>query len=317
MCRGDYGSVCRTGSHIILGTPRRGPRPGTEPERAMRGRVARCHPDGPARPASLEQADERPDEAYEHEDDQRRRRQDEHDAPGLPAHPRPPTGPPSWYPDRRRADLREAGIGRGRAPGGRGLIRRSQQAVRPAPDGDISSFGVVLAIALSGTVFGVAPSFLGLPPASVASDLLISVALALLFWAVVGFAVEIGEFGRAFEQEGWEDLLVTAALTIPPAVPFALAGVLDAAGWIEASLKSLALALCLPLALGVAATVDSFFIKPRLRPAPSRAERRAQGAQQTRPAPGAVVGGIAALVAWVLSNLANLLVVLDQLFSGG
>lgn len=213
--------------------------------------------------------------------------------------------------------MREAGVGRGSEPRGRGLIRTSQQAVRPAPDGGISSFGVVLAIALSGTVFGAAPSLLGLPPASVPSDLLISVALALLFWAVVDFAVEIGEFGRAFEQEGWENLLITAVLAIPPAIPFALAVVLEAAGWLESALKALGLALCLPLALVVAATVDSFFIKPRLRPAPSRTERRAAAAQQTRSAPGAVVGGIAALVAWVLSNLANLLVVTDQLFSGG
>lgn len=176
---------------------------------------------------------------------------------------------------------------------------------------------MVLAIALAGTVFAFAPSYLHLPPASVSSDLLISVALALLFWAIVGFASEIGEFGRAFEQEGWDNLLITAVLAILPALPFALVVAIDAPGWLESVLRILALALCLPLALGVAATLDSFFIKPRLRPAPSRSERRSGGASQSRSAPGAVIGGIAALVAWALSNLANLLVVLDQLFSNG
>lgn len=171
-------------------------------------------------------------------------------------------------------------------------------------------------MALAGAVFAVAPSFLGIDSASLLSDFLISVALALLFWAVVGFASELGEFSRAFEQEGWENLLITTVLAILPAIPFALMVILQATGWLEAVLKVLALALCLPLTLGVAATLDSFFIKPRLRPAPSRSERRSGNAPQSRSTPGAIIGGVAALVAWILANLANLLVVLDQLFSG-
>jgi hypothetical protein len=171
-------------------------------------------------------------------------------------------------------------------------------------------------MALAGAVFAVAPSFLGVPSASLLSDFLISVALALLLWAVVGFASELGEFRRAFDQEGWENLLITTVLAVLPAIPFALTVILQAPGWLESALKVLGLTLCLPLALGVAATLDSFFIKPRLRPGPSRSKRRSGSAPQSRSTPGAIIGGIAALVAWILANVANLLVVLDQLFSG-
>lgn len=187
--------------------------------------------------------------------------------------------------------------------------------VTPSPDNDISSFGIVLAIAFIGAVFAFSPTFLELSSASIGSDLLISVALALLLWAVVGFFSEIEEYGDIFQNEGWSNLLITAMLTLPPAIPFALVVVLDSAWWLETSLKVATLLLCLPLALSAAATVDSFFIKPRLRLSKSRSERRGDRTQRKQPT-SAIVGGMAAVITWVLSNMVNLLVVLDQLFSG-
>lgn len=177
----------------------------------------------------------------------------------------------------------------------------------------MSGFGVVLAIALSGSVFAFAPTFLRLAPASYASDGLLSVALALLVLACLGLVTELIDHSSVFQEEAWTDLGVTAVLTLPPAVPFAIAIALELPAWAELLVKSIALLFCLPLALGIGATLDSFFIKPRLGPPPSRAERRSAGTTQATQASG-IPGAIVALITWTLANLANLLTVTQQLF---
>lgn len=201
-----------------------------------------------------------------------------------------------------------------RQPRGRNLIRRPAQTVKPSGDSDLSIFAITLAFALGGAVFAFSPLLLNLAPASTASDALLSVALALLLWAILSVIDELGKIGGIFRHEGWADLFTTLVLALPPAVLFGLALVLEIPPWIETTVIATALLLCLPVCLGLGATLDAFFIRPRLRPAPTKMERRALEA--ARPPIMGVLGAVAALITWCLSNVASFLTIVEQLFPG-
>lgn len=84
---------------------------------------------------------------------------------------------------------------------GRDLIRKSAQAVEPAADGDLSGFAIVLTFALSSLVFAFSPSYLNLARSSVASDSLLSIALALLLWAIVGLLTRSKRLAKCFSMK--------------------------------------------------------------------------------------------------------------------
>lgn len=195
------------------------------------------------------------------------------------------------------------------------LIRQPEQHGEVVQNDELSTFGVVLAIALCGVVFAFAPLALTLPSASIGSDFLLSCALSLMLWAIGIFVSELSELRRFFQHEGWSDLFVTLALALLPSVPFSLFLALDFPSWTERALTGATLLLCLPVCLGVGATVDAFFIRPHLRPKPSRAERRGSSSPQA-PSVGGMLLAFAALITWGLSNMASFLTILDQLFPG-
>lgn len=199
-------------------------------------------------------------------------------------------------------------------PRGRDLIRKSTKVVSPPDDSDLTVFAVALAFALGGLVFAFSPLLLNLEPASLASDFLLSAALALLLWAVLSVITEFGKFSDIFQHEGWIDLFTTLLLALPPMILFGLLFIFETPSWVELALTATALALCLPVCLGVGATLDAFLIRPHLRPRPSRAERRT-GTPQTPSAVG-ILGAIAAFVTWSLSNVASFLTIVEQLLSG-
>lgn len=196
------------------------------------------------------------------------------------------------------------------------LIRQAEQPVEFVQNDELSTFGVVLAMALCGVVFAFSPLALALPNASFGSDFLLSCALSLMLWAIGIFVSELNELRRFFQHEGWSDLFATLALTLLPSIPFSLFLALSLPSWAERALIGTTLLLCLPVCLGVGATVDAFFIRPHLRPKPSRAERRGSPSSQA-PSVGGMLLAFAALITWGLSNMASFLTILDQLFPGG
>jgi hypothetical protein len=204
---------------------------------------------------------------------------------------------------------------RGRS-GSDNFIRNARQNagfVYNLGSGDISDLGVVLAMTLIGVIVALSPGYFGLPPASVPSDLVLSLAGSLWLWSTVGLFVylsEIRKFVSGFNEEGWENLLIAVVFLAPAAALYGGAQILELSAWIELACKLLSVVLAILSALFVAATLDSFFIKPRLRnlvhPKPkSRATR------------GSQLGGVATATAWLLTNIANLLVILDQLVPKG
>lgn len=185
--------------------------------------------------------------------------------------------------------------------------------MQPSEGSDLTTFAVVLALALSGAVFAFSPRLLNLAPASIASDFLIAMALALLLWAVLGALDEVKTFGGVFQYEGWLDLVATLLLALPPVLLFGLAYVLALPSWAEMGIAGAGLLLCLPVCLGIGATLDAFLIRPRLRSGPPKAARK-----NATPRPGAMglVGAVAALITFIVSNVANALTIVEQLFSG-
>lgn len=202
-----------------------------------------------------------------------------------------------------------------RQPRGRDLIRRPAQTVTPSADSELTIFAITLAFALGGVVFAFSPLLLNLAPASLASDALLSTALALLLWAILSVIGEFGKFGGIFRHEGWTDLFTTLVLALPSTVLLGLVFVLEVSPWIEMALTATALLLCLPVCLGIGATLDAFLIRPRLSPDLSKAKRRAPGAARP-PSTIGILGAIATLITWCLSNVASFLTIVEQLFPG-
>jgi hypothetical protein len=164
-----------------------------------------------------------------------------------------------------------------------------------------------------GLAIALTPSILGLPPASFWSDLCLAVAGSLLIWSLLGLWVEFDEIKKyrsGIEQEGWENLLIAAVLLAPAAVFFAGVRILEAPAWIEVALLAVTVPLFLLGMMFVAAALDSLFIKPRLKKlkpggGPSKAERNS------------LLGGVATAAAWMLSNAASLLAILERLSATG
>jgi hypothetical protein len=204
---------------------------------------------------------------------------------------------------------------RGRS-GNDNFIRNAQQNaefVYNLGRGDISDLGVVLFLTLIGVVVALSPGYLGLPPASIPSDLVLSLAGSLWIWSTVGLFVYLGEirkFISGFNEEGWENLLIAVVFLAPAAALYGGVQILELPAWIELVCKLISIVLAVLGAMFVAATLDSFFIKPRLR-------NLVQPKPKGRAGRGSQLGGVATAIAWVLSNIANLLVILDQLVPKG
>lgn len=205
-------------------------------------------------------------------------------------------------------------MGRRRGSQGRNFIRNARQKTASVYDvgqGDISGPGVVLLLTLIGVVIAFSPSYLGLAPASILSDALMALASSLWIWSTVGLLVEFGKLKELFsgpDQEGWEYLLIAVVFLAPTAALQGGVAVLELPLWIEVACKLLSLILAVPGAMFVAGTLDSFFIKPRLRnlgkpskPGRSKAEQRS------------LLGSTATAIAWVLSNTSAMLLILERL----
>ncbi len=167
-------------------------------------------------------------------------------------------------------------------------------------------------MALIGTVFALSPGYVGLPWASVPFDLVLSLAISFWFWSLMGFIVELGEirkFVSGINEQGWENLLYSSVFLVPAGVLFAVARFFEFPVWVELPAKLASVALCLPGALMLAASLDFFFVQPRLKNL-TRPKRKSQGERYS------ALGSVATAITWMLANAANLLVILDQLFPG-
>ncbi len=206
---------------------------------------------------------------------------------------------------------------RRRQPKGRELIRGATKGVYEPQGSSLSGFAVVLAIALGGVIFAIAPRSLGLAPASIASDLLLSFAISLWFFGLVGLLIEVGELKAllVINQAGWRNFSITAILAAPIVAIYLGLRIFELPTLLETIFTGIALVLCFPVALGIAASLDEFYIKPRLGRIRSRAakRRREQGSEQDRS--DEILGSIVAVATWLLATVANLIAILDQLLS--
>lgn len=166
-------------------------------------------------------------------------------------------------------------------------------------------------LTLIGVVIALAPAYLRLAPASLLSDLLLSFAGSFWIWSFIGFIVEFGElkkFLSGLDEEGWENFFIAVVFLAPVAGLFGGIAVLELPWWVEIACKLVSLALALVGALFVAATLDSFFIKPRLKDLANTRQVRRSKAER-----GSLLGGIATAIAWVLSNTSALLLIIERL----
>jgi hypothetical protein len=175
-----------------------------------------------------------------------------------------------------------------------------------------------LAMALVGIVIALAPGYVGLAWASVPFDLVLSLAISFWFWSFMGFVVELSELRRfvsGINEQGWENLLYSFFFLVPASACYAAVRMFEFPNWVELLSKLAAIALCLPGALMFAASLDFFFVQPRLRRlTESRADRRSRRVGQDDI--HSALGSVATAVTWMLANAANFLVILDQLFPG-
>lgn len=83
------------------------------------------------------------------------------------------------------------------------------------PGDNISGIGVVLAMALVGVVIAASPSYLGFEWASIGFDAVLSLAISLWFWSMMGLLVELGEIKKFMSVEGLDISSVTRLDTRP------------------------------------------------------------------------------------------------------
>lgn len=200
-----------------------------------------------------------------------------------------------------------------RQPRGKQLIRGAQEGETIyAANGEISGIGVALALALVGLVIALSTGLFELSAGSVLSDAVLSFAIAFWFWGLSGLILEFGEikkFAAGFNQEGWENLLISAVFVVPAVALLVGVWFFELPIWIDLPFKFVTVALGLVGTLCVAATVDAFFIKPRIN-GQLKGQRTGNNAAKDR----AVLGSIGAFITWLLANVVNLLVIVDRLF---
>ena len=164
---------------------------------------------------------------------------------------------------------------------------------------------------MTGLAIALTPIILALRPASFGSDLCLALAGSLLIWSMLGLWVffdEIKKYRSGIEQEGWDDLIIAAALLAPAGVLFVGAQVLGAPAWIEVPLRVAAVPLFILGFMFVASALDSLFIKPRIK----RLGKKHQGGQ-SKAERNSLLGGVATATTWGLTNAASLLAILERL----
>jgi len=174
----------------------------------------------------------------------------------------------------------------------------------------LTGLGVVVMRGMTGLAVALTPGILAFPPASLASDLCLALAGALLIWSVLGLLVELDEikkYGSGIEQEGWGDLIIAAALLAPAGAFFAGVQILAAPAWIEVPLRVVAVPLFILGLMFVASALDSLFIKPRLKRLGKGPKSQSKGERNS------LLGGVATAITWGLTNAASLLAILERL----
>ncbi len=187
--------------------------------------------------------------------------------------------------------------------------REKAQFVQKLRDSGLSGLGVAFILACMGLFIILMPAFFELASSSILSDLIISLAISLLIWSLVGTAFEVGDiksFLSVASTEGWLALLLASLLLAPTAVLFFGVTFLEMPIWVSLVLKLLILILGLIGVVSLAGALDLLFIKPKLIQVTQSSNKRA-----TQPLP---VGTIVSAAIWMISNATTLLAVVQRLF---
>lgn len=161
-----------------------------------------------------------------------------------------------------------------------------------------------------GLTFALTPIILALRPTSFWSDFFLALAGSLLIWSMLGLWIEFDEIKKyrsGIEQEGWDDLIIAAALLAPAGAIFGGVQVLGAPAWVEIPLRVATVPLFILGLMFVASALDSLFIKPRLKGLGKKQ------VSQSKAERNSLIGGVATATTWGLTNTASLLAILEQL----
>jgi hypothetical protein len=172
----------------------------------------------------------------------------------------------------------------------------------------LTGIAVGLALTFAAMVFAFAPRYLQLDTSSVWTVFWIAGAVILGLIGIAGLSYEIYLLKGFVKlaQDAWisASIAVFSALLALSVHLIAVVG-LSLTGWLGATAKLIVIAICLLLALALAATIDDFFIKPRLGKKPTRAQRQQRNQ---------IIGSIGAVILWVLTVISTVLTLLDRFF---
>jgi hypothetical protein len=200
-------------------------------------------------------------------------------------------------------------MSRRRQPRGPELIRnRATQTYTVARNTDLTGIAVALFLAFAALIFAIAPRYFELAPTSVWAFLCFGGAVILWAIGLAGLVYELYLIQGSFAQT--DDAWVSASIALffgllLIAVHLVAVVALGVTGWIEVVAKLIVIALGFLLALALAATIDDFFIKPRLGRQIPKAKRDARNQ---------LIGNIAAAVLWILTVVSTALSLLDRFF---
>lgn len=192
--------------------------------------------------------------------------------------------------------------------GGRERIRNRATAEYTFINTPITGIAVGLFFAFAAMISAFAPRYLQLDNSSVWAILWLVVAIGLGLIGIAGLLYEIYLLKGSFEfaSDAWvsASIAVFSALLALSVHLIAVVG-LDLTGWLGAGAKLIVIAISFLFALALAATVDDFFIKPRLGKTTTRAHRQQRNQ---------FIGNVGAVIIWLLTVISTVLTLLDRFF---
>lgn len=201
-------------------------------------------------------------------------------------------------------------MNRRRAPKGPELIRNRATQTYTVASTPLTGIAVALFLAFAALICAFAPRYFELTSASIGTVLWLAAAVILGVIGVGGLVYEIRLIRGSLIQN--TDAWVSAAIAVffafvVVAVHLVAVVALGLTGWLELTARIIVILFCFLFSLALAATIDDFFIKPRIGQG-----RKIPAGQRT--ARNQLIGNIGAVVLWFLTVISTALTLLDRFF---
>ena len=191
------------------------------------------------------------------------------------------------------------------------LIRNRATKTYTVASTPLSGIAVALFLAFSALICSFAPRYFELATLSVGSVVWLVVAGILGLIGIGGLVYEIRLIRGSLIQnaDAWVSASIAAffALVVVAVHLVAVVG-LGLTGWLGMSARVIVIVFGFLFALALAATIDDFFIKPRL------GTGRRKLTKDQRPARNQLIGNIGAVILWFLTVISTVLTLLDRIF---